>query len=277
VLRLSTVLVLAVLACPVGAGAQSGAPPEERHPTSPGTEGDSGSPSPTTPPLGGGPNPRGVPIDEGIIESESRRDAEEDDDALDAEAAAEDAIIPPPPRRPPSDEELEAEEEAERMAEERDEDEPTVIDEDMDLVPDPPDLPEWRLRAGAGVALPTAGEFGFALRLTQDFEWQPRGAEPFLFGIGGSENLGAGLIGQAHARVGLHAWFCDERPVRCQGAVAVVGGAAFGLGNVGPDLAGEVDLRFLFWERLELHARGGFFTLGGVALINITGGLAIAF
>lgn len=275
-LRVSITFAVLALVLPSAVRAQtSGAPPEERHPAALGVEGDSGNPSPTYTP--GEPNPRGVPIDEGIIESEERRASEEEEEELDdAEAAAEDAIIPPPPRRRPSEEELDEEEEAERAAEEPDDD-PDPIDEDMELVPDPPDLPEWRLRAGAGVALPTAGEYGVALRLTQDAEWQPRGVEPFLFGIGGSENVANGVIGQAHARVGLHAWFCEEGPMRCQAAIAVIGGAAFGLGNVGPDVAGEVDMRLLFWETLELHVRGGFFTLGGVALIDITGGLGVAF
>lgn len=194
----------------------------------------------------------------------------------DEEADDEDEILAPTERPRPSDEELEAEEEGERAAEEPD-GEPTIIDDDMELPPDPPDLPEFRLRAGAGVALPTAGDFGLGFRITQDFEWQPRGGEPFFVGLGGAEILGAGVVGQAHVRLGLHAWFCEERPVRCQAAVAFVGGAAFGSNLVAPNIAGDTDLRFLFWERLELHVRGGFSFLANVPFIDITGGIGVAF
>lgn len=265
-------------------------PPSTREATTESDDDDAETENPSAPAHGG--DPRTALPDLSLSEralsagtdahedpdGDGRGDGDEEEDEEDEEGDAADRDILPAPARPrTSDAELEAEEEGRRASEEPD-GEPAIIDDDMELPPDAPDLPQLRLRAGAGVALPTASEYGIGLRLTQDFEWQPRDVAPFLVGIDGFEVVGSGgLLGGAHLRVGLHAWICEARPVRCQAAIALIGGAAFGLGNVSADIAGEIDLRLLVWDRLEAHVRGGFFMLAGVPFIDITGGLGVAF
>ncbi len=44
------------------------------------------------------------------------------------------------------------------------------------------------------------------------------------------------------------------------------------------DIGGEVDIRMLVADDvLELHLRGGFFTLSSIPYVNISGGLGVAF
>jgi len=179
-------------------------------------------------------------------------------------------LIPVPARPAPDDEELE--DDAERG-------EGVPIDEGFELPPRVREPPEYRLRAGAGVALPTAGDTRALLRLTQDVELQPLPTTPFYFGVGGAEVIGGSfVIGTVGANLGLAAWVASDPAFRLQGAIHLHLGAAFGGGNVGPDIAGEVDLRLLTADDvLELHLRGGFFTLGGVTFLDITAGLGVAF
>lgn len=186
-------------------------------------------------------------------------------------ALAQDTPIVPVPARPaPADDALEDEEEL---------GEGVPIDEGFELPPRLREPPEYRLRAGAGVALPTAGDTRALLRITQDVELQPLPTSPFYFGVGGAEVLGGSfVIGTVGANLGLAAWVASDPSFRLQGAIHLHLGAAFGGGTVSPDIAGEVDLRLLTAEDvLELHLRGGFFTLGGVTFLDITAGLGVAF
>jgi hypothetical protein len=202
-------------------------------------------------------------------------------------------LIPTPPRPGPSEEALE-EEMLEEEEEEREEalaegafreetleepEEGETVDEGFELPPRPDEPPEFRLRAGAGVSLPTAGDTQPAFRVTQDFEIQLRDVAPFYFGIGGAEILTAAfVIGQVGLNAGLAAWIARDPMFRLQGSIHVHLGAAFGGGFANFDIGGEVDVRMLVADDiLELHVRGGFFTLSSVPYVNITGGLGIAF
>jgi hypothetical protein len=192
-------------------------------------------------------------------------------------AAAQGTPIIPVPATPQPDDE--GEEELEEGEEDESSGEGVPIDEGLELPPRLPEPPEYRLRAGAGVALPTAGDTRPLARITQDFEVQPLPATPFYFGVGGAEVLGgAFVIGTVGANIGLAAWVASEPNLRFQGAIHLHLGASFGGGFVSFDAAGEVDLRLLTGDDLlELHLRGGFFTLQSITYIDITAGLGLAF
>lgn len=153
------------------------------------------------------------------------------------------------------------------------------VDDGIELPPRLREPPEYRLRAGAGVALPTADDTRPLARITQDFEVQPLPAAPFYFGVGGAEVVGgAFVIGTVGANLGLAAWVASDPGFRLQGAIHLHLGVSFGGSNVSPDIAGEVDVRLLTAEDiLELHLRGGFFTLAGITHIDITAGVGVAF
>lgn len=149
------------------------------------------------------------------------------------------------------------------------------LDEEAEQLPPPPP-PEWRLRAGVGVALPLNGASSPFLRLHQEIEWQPTVIAPFLFGLGGAEYLLGGTLGQADARIGMTAFFCEDAIVRCQAAVAFVVGAFFGQNLLAFDVGGEGDVRFLFGA-LELSIRLGFGGGGGLNVLHGSGGIGAAF
>jgi hypothetical protein len=142
-------------------------------------------------------------------------------------------------------------------------------------------LPEFRIRVGGGVGLQTSGGAGENVfgRVTEEFEWQPAALEFLLFGIGGAQSIasnGSGIY-QVGARVGGHAWFCQDATVRCQGAITLQLGFVGGLTGPNFDFSADADLRFLFGERVEIYARGGFFAVSMISFVNITAGIAIAF
>ncbi len=149
------------------------------------------------------------------------------------------------------------------------------LDEEIDALPPPPD-PEWRLRIGAGLGLPLAGASAPFLRLHQEIEWQPTGAAPFLFGLGGAEYVGPGVLGSAAVRLGAATDFCRDSVVRCQAAIVLVLGAFFGQNLVAFDAGGEGDVRFLFGP-VELSVRVGFGGGGGYNFLTGSGGVGVAF
>jgi len=159
--------------------------------------------------------------------------------------------------------------------EEAEEREQRRLDQELDALPPPPD-PEWRLRIGAGLGLPLAGASTPFLRLHQEIEWQPTGAAPFLFGLGGAEYVGPGVLGSAALRVGAATDFCRDSVVRCQAAIGIVLGAFFGPNLVAFDAGGEGDVRFLFGP-LELSIRVGFGGGGGYNFLTGSGGVGVAF
>ncbi len=213
------------------------------------------------------------PGEPATLDGEAEDDATEADEEGAEEEEGEDderrvPIVPVPPR--PSDEDDW-------------EDDPVgegePIDEGFELPPIPDEPPIFRLRAGAGVSLPTGGPTEAGARFSQDFEVHMRELAPFYFGIGGAETLTAGVvIGQVGANAGLAAWIMEDPLYRLQGAIHFHIGAVFGGGYADVDLGGEVDIRMLLADDyFELHVRGGFFTFGGVSSINISGGLGVAF
>lgn len=158
-----------------------------------------------------------------------------------------------------------------------DDEEGVPVDDGIELPPRPWEPPEFRLRAGAGIALPTAGDNRPLARITQDVELQLRDAAPFYFGIGGAEVFSTFVIGTVGVNAGLAAWVLQDPGIRLQGAIHVHLGASFGGGYVSPDIAGEVDFRLLTADDyLELHLRGGFFTLNSITYLDITAGIGIA-
>ncbi|AKF10139.1 hypothetical protein [Sandaracinus amylolyticus] len=143
-------------------------------------------------------------------------------------------------------------------------------------------LPELRIRVGGGVGLQTSGPVAGAEpvygRVTEEVEWMPPALEFVSFGIGGAQMFTTGgQIYQVGARVGGHAWFCEDVVVRCQGAITLQLGAVFGSLGEWFDFSADADLRFLFVERFELFVRGSFLSFGSNSWINIVGGAAIAF
>lgn len=196
--------------------------------------------------------------------------------AISSVASAQEVPIVPTPPRPSPNEELEEEE---AWEEEEGAAEGETVDEGFELPPIPDEPPQFRLRAGAGVALPTAGATTPAFRVSQDFEIQLREIAPFYFGVGGAEILTAdGLIGQAGVNAGLAAWIARDPMFRLQGAIHVHLGAAFGGGFANFDIGGEVDIRLLVADDiLEFHLRGGFFTFVSIPFVNISAGLGVAF
>lgn len=184
------------------------------------------------------------------------------DDGDDDEELAGEVAIVEGTQRPMTREEMRAQEERR-------------LDEEADALPPPPP-PEWRLRAGIGVGLPLNGANVPYMRVHQEIEWQPTGAAPFIFGLGGSEYLLGGVLGSAGARIGMATDFCQDAVVRCQGAVNVVLGAFFGSGLLAFDAGGEGDVRFLFGA-LELSVRVGFGGGGGINMLYGSGGIGAAF
>lgn len=220
------------------------------------------------------PEPETLPPAGGLAVEEAR-EVEGDEEAEAEVETADDRRIPivPVPARPsPIDEDLDVS--GEPPLEEGD-----PIDEGFELPPIPDEPPIFRLRAGAGVSLPTGGSTEAAARFSQDFEVQMRELAPFYFGLGGAETLANGVVlGQLGVNVGLAAWIAEDPLYRLQGAIHFHIGAVFGGGYLDFDLGGEIDLRMLVADDIiELHARGGFFTLGGVSSINISGGIGVAF
>jgi hypothetical protein len=144
----------------------------------------------------------------------------------------------------------------------------------------PPALPELRVRVGGGVMLPTSGGTVPLARISQEVEWQPPSLEFISVGLGAAQSIGLLTLVQVGARGAGLAWFCEDRVVRCQGAIAVQVGVLAGGYGLHFDLQADVDLRFLFAARVELFARGSFFSVYNAArdaFVSITGGAAIAF
>ena len=140
----------------------------------------------------------------------------------------------------------------------------------------PPEL-EWRLRLGVGASASTSGTDVLSLRLTQEIEWMPTAAAPFLFGITGGELIGSINLYLAGIRLGGYARFCEDRIVVCTGAISIRGGAIFGApGGVGFDLGGDGDVRFRF-DGVELGLRVGFFVAGGNTYVDALALLGAAF
>lgn len=195
-------------------------------------------------------------------------------------APASEPALPPPPETATEPEEMQGIEfvhapEVPISREEAEEQEQRRLEEEMDALPPPPE-PEWRLRVGAGVGLPLAGASVPYLRLLQEVEWQPTGAAPFIFGLGGAEYLLGGVLGSVGARLGAATLFCQDSVVRCQGAIHLVLGAFFGQNLVAFDAGGEGDVRFLFGA-LELFVRVGFGGGGGFNFLHGSGGVDAAF
>lgn len=158
------------------------------------------------------------------------------------------------------------------------EEEPTIEELEEGMIPTLT-LPEFRVRVGGGVGIQTSGESNVFGRITEEFEWQPPALEFVLLGIGGAQAISTGGVGiyQVGARVGGHAWFCEDATVRCQGAITLQLGFVGGATGPNFDFSADADLRFLFGELVELHVRGGFFAVQMISFVNITAGIAIAF
>jgi hypothetical protein len=192
----------------------------------------------------------------------------QDADAPSLEVPAESVIVPEPSTEDPAARELDP------LDDPRD---PSIEEVEAAMLPTLT-LPEFRVRVGAGVSIPTSGVVAPYLRLTQDVEWMPPAAEFLSFGIGAAQTTDAGFltIVQVGARVGGFAWLCEEGSVRCMGAITLQIGAVVG-NAVAFDLSADVALRVLFEEIFELGLRGAFFVVDTISWLNISGEIAIAF
>lgn len=153
--------------------------------------------------------------------------------------------------------------------------EPDPEEEELALPPLPE--PEWRLRFGAGIGLATAGTGTVAARLTEEWEWMPHEATPLLFGLTAGQIFGGDVIyGMGGVRLGLYGHFCEDRIVRCTGAVALRGGVVATANSVTPDIGGDGDARFRF-DGVELTIRLGFVVVGPVTYIDLLGMVGAAF
>lgn len=228
---------------------------------------DAGAP-PAEPPPETAPEPAGPEATEGLATP-----ARDEPDQLEAEREPEPEPlpVPPPDRRGTLD--LEGDQQPAPPVEEG---EPGIEAYEETLEPTLV-LPEWRIRLGGGVSLATSGPSGVWGRATQEVEWLPPSLQFLSVGIGAAEMFGVGVTGQIGVRVGGYAWFCEDATVRCMGAITIQLGAIFGA--IGPDFdfAADADLRFLFSQLIELHVRGGFFSVQMQSFVNITGGVGIAF
>jgi hypothetical protein len=140
------------------------------------------------------------------------------------------------------------------------------------------DLPEFRARVGGGVGLQTSPADNVLGRVHEELEWQAPALEFVLVGLGAAQMFGpGGEIYQIGARVGGHAWFCEDPVVRCQGAITLQLGAVLGGLGANFDFSADADLRFLFDRRFELFVRGGFFSVSASSFLNLTGGVGLAF
>ncbi len=140
----------------------------------------------------------------------------------------------------------------------------------------PPPEPEWRLRLGVGATASTSATDVLSLRLTQEIEWMPAAAAPFLFGLTGGEVFTSTPIYLAGVRLGAWARFCEDRVVVCSGAIAIRAGATFGFGGTQFDIGGDADARFRF-DGFELGVRLGFFVVSGNTFVDALGLLGAAF
>ena len=131
-------------------------------------------------------------------------------------------------------------------------------------------LPEFRLRAGGGVAIATGGDTLVWAHAAEEFDWQPAALEFVEFGVGAAETIGPSVLVQAGLRVGAYAWFCEDAIVRCQGALDLRAGVRTGAGGTGFDLGANLDLRLLFDEAFELTLRGAFATVELVSFLDVT-------
>jgi len=143
------------------------------------------------------------------------------------------------------------------------------------LLKPPPD-PEFRLRAGAGIALPLSVLDVPLLRIHQDFEWLPSAVAPFVFGVSGAQYLGASTLFSVGGRIGATAFFCETEGMRCQGAISTQIGAFFGPNLVAFEATGEADARLLF-DAFEVSLRIGFGGAGGFNMLFADLGVGAAF
>ena len=150
-----------------------------------------------------------------------------------------------------------------------------AIEAAENALPPPPD-PEFRLRAGAGIALPLSVLDVPLLRIHQDFEWLPSATAPFVFGISGAQYLGVSTFGSVGGRIGATAFFCEMEGLRCQGAISTQIGAFFGSNSVAFEATGEADARLLF-DAFEVHLRLGFAGAGGINMLFADLGIGAAF
>ncbi len=162
-----------------------------------------------------------------------------------------------------------------RTREEEIEAQDAAIDAAERALPPPPD-PEFRLRAGAGIALPMSVLEVPLLRLHQDFEWLPSATAPFVFGISGAQYLGVATFGSVGGRIGATAFFCEMEGMRCQGAISTQIGAFFGSNTVAFEATGEADARLLF-DAFEVSLRIGFAGANGFNMLFADLGIGAAF
>jgi hypothetical protein len=148
--------------------------------------------------------------------------------------------------------------------------------EAQELERPPPPEPPWRLRLGVGATAGSAGSASISLRLIQELEWMPPEVAPVLFALTGGEYFGDVIAGLAGARIGLYGQFCDDRLVKCTGAVALRGGVITGGYGTNVDIGGDADGRFRF-DGVELTVRLGFWVIQGVTFVDLVGMVGAAF
>jgi hypothetical protein len=154
--------------------------------------------------------------------------------------------------------------------------EPTIAELE-DVMRPTPWLPEWRIRVGGGISLGTSGAEILSGRVTQEVEFQPTPLEFLQFGLAAAQTIGAQQHYQFGARLGVYALWFEDSVFRLHGAIDIQLGLVTGIGGPELDFAGDVDIRFLFGRVIELYVRGGFFVHAGASIVNITGGMAVAF
>ncbi len=147
---------------------------------------------------------------------------------------------------------------------------------------EPESAPPYLLAVSGGVthwlAPGTATGLNFA-RIEERFEARLPELGGFLFGAGAAQifNFNSQIAMEVGPRVGWGAYFCDERDVKCEGAVHIQPGIAFGFLGVQFDLHADLDVRLLLWRVLQVGITGGYSFIGGGNFLNLTGMVGVMF
>ncbi len=142
----------------------------------------------------------------------------------------------------------------------------------------PPPLPYGISVAGGftrALIGPMATDFA---RIEERFEVRLPELGGFLIGGGAAQFFDdQNYVVELGPRVGYGVPFCDAGEVKCEGAVHVQPGVAFGFLGVQFDLNANLDLRLLIGRHFEVGITGSFSFIGGGNFLSLTGMLGAIF
>ena len=162
---------------------------------------------------------------------------------------------------------------------------PFVVPDDMRVASGgqlPPTEPEegpktFALAVGAGFARLLADPALDFFAITERFDFRVEGFEALRIGAGASELIGQSFLFDGGARIGLGAFFCQDRIIRCEGVATLQLGVATGGIGTYFSIHADLDLHFLFDNTFQLTVEGGYSLLGTNSLLFASGLVGLTF